>query len=285
MNPSVYPPPTVSPPPTAFIRVKKKAELAMALGTLCKYGHFNSAEALLAESDEIDVNQSVSGSDPPLIVATLYGWIEVVRLLLGCDGIDVNCTDDWGDTAVSVAAQDSNLPILRVLLAVDGIAQNAENEYGDTALMRATAEGRTSVVRVLVTAKGTTDINREDVDGHTLLHNACTFVDRHKAMDIAGVLLMGGSCRFKVNCKGNAPLDMARKNPRLYEDLHTLFASGIDYWQRKRHGGHSYAMRQVVATALLLRQRLAVAASPLGVLPEEIWLKLCTFLRSADFAL
>jgi ankyrin repeat protein len=190
----------------------------MALGTLCKYGHFNSAEALLAESDEIDVNQSVSGSDPPLIVATLYGWIEVVRLLLGCDGIDVNCTDDWGDTAVSVAAQDSNLPILRVLLAVDGIAQNAENEYGDTALMRATAEGRTSVVRVLVTAKGTTDINREDVDGHTLLHNACTFVDRHKAMDIAGVLLMGGSCRFKVNCKGNAPLDMARKNPRLYED-------------------------------------------------------------------
>jgi len=267
------------------------AELAIALGTLCRCGDLQPVKALLAES-KVNVNQSVGyGSDPALIVATTHGWVDIVQFLISCDGIDVNCTDHFGETAVALAAQNGNLPILRALLAVDGIDQNTENEYGDTALMRATAEGQERVVRVLVTAKGTIDINREDGDGDTLLHDACNVVNSHEAMDVAKVLLMGGSCRFMVNREGKTALDMARKNPSVHKDLHTLFASGIDYWQRKHHDGHSYAMRQVVTTALLLRQRLDAKSSPLGVLPElpelpeEIWLNLCTFLRSADFAL
>ena len=65
-----------------------------------------------------------------------------------------------------------------------------------------------------------------------------------------------------------------------------VFASGVDYWQRKRHGGHSWAMREAITALLLARQRLgtlAPAASPLVHLPEEIWLAVCCFLRSADF--
>jgi ankyrin repeat protein len=258
-------------------------ELAIALGTHCKHGHLNTTKALIAESKQLDINQSVYGSDHPLIVATTYNWADLVQLLISCDGIDVNCTDHFGETPVSLAAQDSNIPILHILLDVDGIDQNTENEYGETALMRATVEGRTPVVRVLVTAKGTTDINRVDGDGNTLLHDACNFINSDKAIDIATVLLIGGSCRFIANREGNTPLDMAKKNPSVYKDLHTLFASGIDYWQRKHHADHSYAMRQVVTTALLIRQRLD-AASERALLPEEIWLKLCTFLRSADFA-
>jgi len=82
-------------------------------------------------------------------------------------------------------------------------------------------------------------------------------------------------------------------------------ATGVDYWQRRLHGEHSLAMRRVVREIMLIRQRLdAAPPTPAAVavlatrdaaathatqalvpvhLPEEIWLKMCGFLRSADF--
>ena len=83
-----------------------------------------------------------------------------------------------------------------------------------------------------------------------------------------------------------------------------LFASGVDYWQRPRHREHSWAMKEVVLALMLTRQRLdnapvpeaqdRAAADPRGLprplrtplprLPEEMWLRACSFLRSADFA-
>ena len=68
-----------------------------------------------------------------------------------------------------------------------------------------------------------------------------------------------------------------------------VFASGVDYWQRKLHGGHSRAMKRAVLAMMLVRQRLDAEAAAAGAahalvhLPEEIWLLMCAFLRSADF--
>ena len=120
-------------------------------------------------------------------------------------------------------------------------------------------------------------------------------------------LLLGGGCRFKLTTdkyylrQGTAgdgtPLGMTTN-----ADVRTLFASGIDYWQRKHHAHHSWAMKQVVLTLLLVAQRMGVHAEitqplalsgdahtpvqhpPLSLphLPEEIWLELLGFLRSAD---
>jgi hypothetical protein len=120
-------------------------------------------------------------------------------------------------------------------------------------------------------------------------------------------LLLGGGCRFKLTTstfylrQGTAgdgtPLGMTT-NP----DVRTLFASGIDYWQRKHHAHHSWAMKEVVLTLLLVAQRMRAHADitqPLAIssdahqpvqhqprslplLPEEIWLELLGFLRSAD---
>ena len=71
-----------------------------------------------------------------------------------------------------------------------------------------------------------------------------------------------------------------------------VFASGADYWQRKRHGGHSRAMKEAVATLLLVDQRLDANAAllpphtpaRLPYLPKELWLVVASFLRRADLA-
>ena len=96
------------------------------------------------------------------------------------------------------------------------------------------------------------------------------------------VLLLAGGCRFLRDDGGKTPLDCAGG----HQVVRKVFASGVDYWQRRRHGGHSWALKEAVTTLLLVRQRLdalAPAAALLVHLPEEIWLAVCAFLRSADF--
>ena len=90
---------------------------------------------------------------------------------------------------------------------------------------------------------------------------------------------------------------------KCYTAVLALFTSGVDYWQRRRHGGHSWAMKEAMLALMLTRQRLdntpapgtqdhTAAESPrsppplrtpLPRLPEEMWLRACSFLRSADF--
>ena len=47
-----------------------------------------------------------------------------------------------------------------------------------------------------------------------------------------------------------APLDLAGAD----KGVRTVFASGVDYWQRRRHGGHAWALREAVVALLLGRQ-------------------------------
>jgi len=125
----------------------------------------------------------------------------------------------------------------------------------------------------------------------TALHNACA----KKNAETASLLLVAGSCRFALcKAKHGAGVPLTETPLALAGDdkaVRAVFLSGVDYWQRRRHRGHSWAMRQVVLAAMLARQRLDAAPPPilcggaraLVHLPEEIWLLMCGFFRSADF--
>ena len=162
----------------------------------------------------------------------------------GTDGIDANLATTQGDTALIMASLQGHAEIVRTLLAVDAVDANHANAHG----------------------------------GGTAVHAAC-LVQR---AEIVEVLLLAGGCRFLRDGNGSTPLDLADRHKSVLK----VFASGVDYWQRRRHGGHVGALKEAVATLLLVRQRLqalAPAAAPFPRLPEEIWLAVCAFLRSADF--
>ena len=191
----------------------------------------------------------------------------------------------------------------RALLQADGVEVNQVAEYQGTSLLAAinasvyAASGWEDCARMLAAAKHI-DINFYHAGlMRTALHRICEL--KHAAL--AAHILTAGGCRFALDKRGQTPLALAAGDKAVLK----VFASGVDYWQRRRHGGHSWATREAVTTLLLVRQRLdaqgaaavpqghralrsrsrslAQAAAQLPHLPEEIWLAACGFLRSADF--
>ena len=313
-----------------------------ALLRASSYGHTEIVRALLAV-DGIDANFAANDGSTALILACLGGHTEIVRALLAVDGIDANHAENVGHTALTMASEDGHADIVHALLAVDGIDTNGAAADGYTALIHASKKGHAEIVRALLAVGGTDanlstiehgfsalmmaaghghascaralvaangiSLNQQNpqIDNRAALHIACW----KRNTELAELLLLAGGCRFLLDDGGDAPLDHAEGD----KGVVAVFASGVDYWQRKRHRGHSRAMREAVTALLLARQHLggraAVAAPPnppaqgralrsttaraqaqassapaplpLPHLPQEIWLAVCCFLRSADF--
>ena len=258
---------------------------ATALTYASQAGHAEIVRALLAV-EGINANHATNQGATALIYASQNGHAEVVRALLAVEGIDANhATTGDGSTALIYASQEGHNEIARALLAVDGINANHATNAGGTALTVAIFNHHTGCIRALAAAKGINiNLPRQECGNRSALHDACAF----GGTEIVELLLVAGGCRFLSDDNGNKPLNYGARK---------AFASGVDYWQRKRHGGHTWSTRQVVTTLLCVRQRLFAEDSDgdtdrrkvedldaLPHLPEEIWLAMCAFLRSADFA-
>ena len=268
-------------------------------------GNVACLQALLAV-DGIQVNHAGDSGYTATMYAAENGHAECLHALLAADGIDANPTSNYGQTALIMASIEGHDECVRALLAVDGINVNHATDGGNTALNFACCNNETKCVRALATAKGIDLGHHDPFFGHAPLHNACD----HSNAEMASLLLVAGGCRFALE---DAPAETRRTPLELAKDtkegraVRAVFLSGVDYWQRRLHGGHSWAMRKAVMALMLTRQRLdagppvraavAVRASrrgaaapisaprarPLVHLPEEIWLLVCGFLRSADY--
>ena len=224
--------------------------------------------------------------------AAHQGHAACVRALVAVNKANVDVTNGEKSCALTFAATNGHAECIAALLVADGINVNQLDSNGDTALALASENGHAACVRALLAAKGIDHSTRDtDHSCRTALHHACA----KKDAEAASLLLVAGSCRFAL-CRAEhgagvplteTPLALAGND----KAVRAVFLSGIDYWQRRRHGGHSWAMRQVVLAVMLARQRLDAAppailgggARALVHLPEEIWLLVCGLLRSADF--
>jgi hypothetical protein len=202
----------------------------------------------------------------PLQVAVCENDADLVHVLAGSIKVDVNAAfrDGVQETPLQLAAHLGNADILKSLLDRVDIRVNAPHpDHGTTALHYASFCGK---------------------------------------QDAARTLLLGGGCRIKLTTDnhllshgtaGNGtPLGMTTDT-----NMRTLFASGMDYWQRKHHVHHSWAMKQVVFTLLLVQHSFAARHQDQDQqqqqhhrqpqqqprLPVEMWWMVCCYLRSADF--
>lgn len=254
----------------------------------------------------LDVNQGA-----PLVVAVQCGAVEAVKKLLGHRDIDVEgCGDDaqkW--SPLFVACRNGELACARVLVEVGGAEMNSRTQSGCTPLMVACKRGALGCVRYLLSAGKRVDANAQARCGVTALYTA-VFMEQeavvaillrtpglrvnavygashttalHRACKSGNVrmtrmLLRHGACRFAVTSKtGQTPEHKGVG----HAGVRALFARGVDYWTRLSHHEHGVALRAAVSTVC---GAAALGRNPkLPHLPAEMWLLICTHLRSADF--
>ena len=282
---------------------------ATPLSTACAGGHTACARLLLAAVGT-DPNLGRVDGATPLYTACENGHEACVRLLLAARGTDQNQSKADGAAPLFIACANGHAACARLLLAHNkprsgGVAHErprtnpnlATWQDGATPLYMACQNGHAACVRLLLETPSTKVNAPMATGGRTPLHKACA---RGHAR-VAGMVLAGGGCRFAKTAQGFTALGMTSSTA-----IRALFRSGADYWQRGRHGSHSLAMRWMVADLFLIRQRVcaranaaaaAAAAAEQGQegrgqevrgqalpwLPKEVWLTICTFLRSADF--
>ncbi|KAJ5385425.1 hypothetical protein N7517_003336 [Penicillium concentricum] len=217
--------------------------------------------APLLAAKEIDVKKQCRNPDggTALIIAAQYGATDAVKLLLAYPGIDVNHGDASGTTALTHAAQGGYYDLVEALLDNGADTEVKQERWYGTVIMRAIDNGKTSIVRLLIKrgadirhidvfGRGTLhsaainsqaeilrillahdptlDVNMQDVNGKTALHDNARTGD----LETADVLLKhGGNPTIKDNY-GRTPIRVARESdsPALLEVLNAVRARQND---------------------------------------------------------
>ena len=215
-----------------------------ALMLACKRGHVECIRALLAASAvavAVAVAQADASNKTALTMAAKHGHADAVRLLLATGAAAVNATvsagHDTGHTALTLAAKHGHTACVRALAPVAGPTINQRTHgHGETALEYCTARGDVAAAGALVAA-GTADLRQRSrsrlaeahLEGGAVLHLAC----RNRHAELAAIFLTAGACRFQGDAEHRLPLEHASGCARMAG----VFASGVDYWQRKLHNG------------------------------------------------
>ena len=176
---------------------------ARSLWHACQHGFLDQLTLLLHGS--VDVNKTTSTEDTALLIATHYGHIEAVRVLLQHPQLNVNYVSATAGTALHVASHRGNAAIVSLLLdhgaRVDEVTQD-----GFSALMTASQQGHEGVVSQLLQRHA--DVNCMNCSGFTALHMAA----HEGRTEVVARLLQQPEIESKIRNKqfgGMTPLQVA----------------------------------------------------------------------------
>ncbi|XP_069465813.1 histone-lysine N-methyltransferase EHMT1 isoform X2 [Ambystoma mexicanum] len=146
----------------------KDAEGSTCLHLAAKKGHFDIVKYLIS-SLEVDVNCQDDGGWTPMIWATEYKHVELVKLLLA-RGADINIRDNEENICLHWAAFSGSVEIAEILLAAK-CDLRAVNIHGDSPLHIAARENRCECVQLFL-SRGS-DVTVKNKEGETPLE-CCT---------------------------------------------------------------------------------------------------------------
>jgi ankyrin repeat protein len=126
---------------------KKPPDASEALLSAVESNHLSRARELIDAGADINIRDS--GGSTPLMRSVLYGFDELVALLLH-SGAHVNLSDKIGKTALHYAAQAHREDVVRRLLEA-GAEVNVQDIHGNSPLSNAVfySQGRGEVIRLL----------------------------------------------------------------------------------------------------------------------------------------
>jgi ankyrin repeat protein len=164
----------------------------------CRNGDFEKVIKGLVNG--VNVNRTDEYGSTPLHWASLFGYAEVVKILLDV-GADFNLADKYGLTLLHRASLDGRAEVVKILLD-KGADFNLTDKYERTPLQYASWKGRVEVVKILLDAGA--DFNLADKDGRTLLHRASS----SGRIEIVKILLNAGADINLVDNLGTKPIDV-----------------------------------------------------------------------------
>ncbi len=133
---------------------KGKIKANAALCEAAKKGNLAMVKMLIEAGSGAD-DRDNWGSETPLMKASYYGKIEIVKFLLE-NNADIKATDYRGNTPLLHAAWSGHLDVVKELIA-NGADINEKNKLNWNALMQATVEGHFEVAKYLLELGSPTD--------------------------------------------------------------------------------------------------------------------------------
>jgi len=144
----------------------------------------NNDIAEVIEELEAGFNAEIAHAEEgtALLIASAYGYKEMVLLLIHAYGVDINARTESGLTALMLAAEQGHLDIVEILIWAGAYVDDVSDD-GKNALMMAVENGELEVVRLL--ARWTLHLEALDIDGRT----AEMLAELHGFMDIRSVII------------------------------------------------------------------------------------------------
>lgn len=118
---------------------------------------------------EIDQRDDVQAT--PLILATLGGNLNIVKMLLN-NGADINARNWNGHSSLQYACSKGWHTIVEYLLE-NNADINIRDKYGDTCLHRTVVLGRLEILQLLLNHTKNLNVNCQNIVGNTPLFVAC----------------------------------------------------------------------------------------------------------------
>ncbi|KAH9104106.1 hypothetical protein LEN26_010297 [Aphanomyces euteiches] len=130
-------------------------------------GHGEAVEVFLKNGANVNFKAPRTGNTP-LIIATINGYMDVIKVLLNDSNLELDAQDKRGSSSLFLAASSGKSDVVQALLDKSASIDLQDNN-GKTALHIASEKGHADVVKVLI--KGA-NIDLKDSVGSTALHYA-----------------------------------------------------------------------------------------------------------------